>query len=340
MDAYCASLSARLDPSAGSLQRILDTIRKNPKRVVFAEGEEEKTIRAAVAFRDGDYGVPILIGREERIRDKIAEMGIAGADQLEIHNARLSRFNQKYIEFLYNRLQRKGALQRDCQRMVNQDRNVFAACMVATGDADAMVTGLTRSFGVTVDDITRVIDERPNELLMALTMVIVRGRTVFIADTHVHELPTSEQLADIACQAAAKARSFGHEPRVALMSFSNFGNPMREKAERIRQAVEVLDARDLDFEYDGEMSADVALDPEVRKLYPFCRLSGPANVLVMPALHSANISYKLLQRFGGGSVIGPILMGLEKPAQIVQMGATVSDLVNAAAIAAHEATIA
>jgi malate dehydrogenase (oxaloacetate-decarboxylating)(NADP+) len=211
---------------------------------------------------------------------------------------------------------------------------------VATGDADAMVTGLTRSFGVAVDDITRVIDERPNELLMALTMVIVRGRTVFIADTNVHELPSSEQLADIACQAAAKARSFGHEPRVALMSFSNFGNPLREKAERIRHAVEVLDSRDVDFEYDGEMSADVALDPEVRKHYPFCRLSGPANVLVMPALHSANISYKLLQRFGGGSVIGPILMGLEKPAQIVQMGATVSDLVNAAAIAAHEATIA
>ncbi|GHD39886.1 malic enzyme [Thalassobaculum fulvum] len=340
MEAYHAALSARLDPTAGSLQRILDTIRKTPKRVVFAEGEEEKTIRAAVAFQGGGYGVPILIGREERIRDTIAEMGIAGADQLEIHNARLSRFNQKYIEFLYKRLQRKGALQRDCQRMVNQDRNVFAACMVATGDADAMVTGLTRSFGVAVDDITRVIDERPNELLMALTMVIVRGRTVFIADTNVHELPSSEQLADIACQAAAKARSFGHEPRVALMSFSNFGNPLREKAERIRHAVEVLDSRDVDFEYDGEMSADVALDPEVRKHYPFCRLSGPANVLVMPALHSANISYKLLQRFGGGSVIGPILMGLEKPAQIVQMGATVSDLVNAAAIAAHEATIA
>jgi len=340
MDAYRASLSARLDPSAGSLQRILDTIRKTPKRVVFAEGEEEKTIRAAVAFQGGGYGVPVLIGREERIRDKIAEMGIAGADQIEIHNARLSRFNQKYIEFLYKRLQRNGAMQRDCQRMVNQDRNVFAACMVATGDADAMVTGLTRSFGVSVDDITRVIDERPNELLMALTVVIVRGRTVFIADTNVNELPTPEQLADIACQAAAKARSFGHEPRVAMMSFSNFGNPMREKAERIRQAVEVLDSRDVDFEYDGEMSADVALDPEVRKLYPFCRLSGPANVLVMPALHSANISYKLLQRFGGGSVIGPILMGLEKPAQIVQMGATVSDLVNAAAIAAHEAILA
>ncbi len=340
MSAYRASLSARLDPSAANLQLILDTIRQTPKRVVFAEGEEEKTIRAAVAFRDGGYGIPVLIGREERIRERIAEMGIAGADAIEIHNARLSRFNQKYIEFLYKRLQRDGALHRDCQRMVNQDRNVFAACMVATGDADALVTGLTRSFGDAIEDVRRVIDERPNELLMALTMVIVRGRTVFIADTNVHELPTPEQLADIACQAAAKARAFGHEPRVALLSFSNFGNPMREKAQRIRTAVEVLDGRGVDFEYDGEMSADVALDPEMRKLYPFCRLTGPANVLVMPALHSANISYKLLQRFAGGSVIGPIIMGLEKPAQIVQMGATVSDLVNAAAIAAHEAIIA
>ena len=340
MSAYRASLSARLDPSAANLQLILDTIRQTPKRVVFAEGEEEKTIRAAVAFKDGGYGVPVLIGREERIRERIAEMGIAGAEEIEIHNARLSRFNQKYIEFLYKRLQRDGALQRDCQRMVNQDRNVFAACMVATGDADALVTGLTRSFGDAIEDIRRVIDERPNELLMALTMVIVRGRTVFIADTNVHELPTPEQLADIACQAAAKARAFGHEPRVALLSFSNFGNPMREKAQRIRTAVDVLDGRSVDFEYDGEMSADVALDPEMRKLYPFCRLTGPANVLVMPALHSANISYKLLQRFAGGSVIGPIIMGLEKPAQIVQMGATVSDLVNAAAIAAHEAIIA
>ena len=336
MNAYRAELTGRLDPTAASLQNILDRIRKNPRRVVFAEGEEEKTIRAAVSFKNGGYGHPILIGREDRIRNIIAELGINGAEELEIHNARISRFNQKYIEFLYDRLQRKGALHRDCQRMVNQDRNVFAACMVSAGDADAMVTGLTRAFGVAFDDITRVIDQRPNELIMAFTMVISRGRTVFIADTNVNELPNPEELADIACQTAARARAFGHEPRVALLSFSNFGNPLREKALRIREAVDVLDARNVDFEYDGEMAADVALDPRMKTLYPFSRLSGPANVLVMPALHSANISYKLLQRFGGGSVIGPMLLGLDKPAQIVQMGATVSDIVNAAAIAAHE----
>ncbi|NQW09297.1 MAG: NADP-dependent malic enzyme [Alphaproteobacteria bacterium] len=336
MDAYRAELTGRLDPTAASIQNILDRIRKNPRRVVFAEGEEEKTIRAAVSFKNGGYGHPILIGREDRIRKTIAEIGINGAEELEIHNARLSHFNQKYIAFLFDRLQRKGALHRDCQRMVNQDRNVFAACMVSAGDADAMVTGLTRAFEVALDDITRVVDRRPNELIMAFTMVIARGRTVFIADTNVNELPSPEELADIACQTAARARAFGHEPRVALLSFSNFGSPMREKTLRIREAVAVLDARNVDFEYDGEMAADVALDPEMKTLYPFSRLSGPANVLVMPALHSANISYKLLQRFGGGSVIGPMLLGLDKPAQIVRMGATVSDIVNAAAIAAHE----
>jgi malate dehydrogenase (oxaloacetate-decarboxylating)(NADP+) len=340
MEAYKAELGARLDPTADSLQNIFDRIRGKEKRIVFAEGEEEKTIRAAVSFNAGGFGRPVLIGREDRIKATIADMGIAGADGLEIQNARVSEFNEKYMEFLYNRLQRKGAMRRDCQRMVNQDRNIFAACMVAMGDADGMVTGLTRSFGVSVEEITRVIDCKENEILTAVTMVVARGRAVFIADTNVHELPDAEQLADIACQAAATARDFGHEPRVALLSFSNFGNPMREKALRIREAVDVLDDRHVDFEYDGEMAADVALDPEMRRHYPFCRLTGPANVLVMPALHSANISYKLLQRFAGGAVIGPMLVGLQKPAQIVQMAASVTDIVNAAAIAAHEATIA
>jgi malate dehydrogenase (oxaloacetate-decarboxylating)(NADP+) len=337
MDAYRAELGARLDPTASSLQKIFDSIRSTPQRVVFAEGEEEKTIRAAVSFKQGGFGHPILIGREEQINETIKAVGINGADDLEIHNARLSANNEKYREFLYGRLQRQGYLQRDCQRMVNQDRNVFAACMVANGDADAMVTGLTRSFGVTLDEITRVIDAKPNERVMALTMVITRGRTLFIADTYVHELPNAEELADIAVGAAATAKRMGHEPRVALLSFSNFGNPMMESNIRVSDAVALLDQRTVDFEYDGDMSADVALDPEVRKLYPFCRLSGSANVLVMPGLHSANISYKLLQQFGSGSVIGPMLIGLDKPAQIVRMGATVSDLVNAAALAAHDA---
>jgi malate dehydrogenase (oxaloacetate-decarboxylating)(NADP+) len=337
MRAYRKELSARLDPTASNLQRIFERVVEQPKRVVFAEGEEEPTIRAAVLFKNADYGTPVLVGREDRVRATMAQIGLHDPGGIEVHNARLSTNNKKYTDFLYKRVQRKGTLYRDCQRLVNQDRNVFAACMVANGDADAMVTGLTRSFSVCFEDVTRVIDPLPGQLLFALAMVVAANRTVFIADTSVHELPSAEQLADIAIQTAAKARQLGHEPRVALLSFSNFGNPNREKALRIREAVEILDSRKVDFEYDGEMSADVALNPELRRLYPFCRLTGAANILIMPALHSANISYKLMQELSGASVIGPLLIGLEKPAQIVQMGANVSDIVNAAALAAHDA---
>ncbi len=344
MEGYRIELASRLDPTANSLQLIFEQVRDNPQRVVFAEGEEEKVIRAAIAFRNAGYGYPILIGREERIHSAMKGAGLGDADGLEIHNARLSQHNKDYTDFLYQRLQRKGSIYRDCQRMVNQDRNVFAACMVARGDADAMVTGLTRGFSTCLDEITRAIDPKPGEQLFGLSMFLSRARTVLIADTSVHELPTPDELADIAVQTARKARQFGHEPRVALLSFSNFGNPMREKAERIRQAVDVLDERrvlgrgHIDFEYDGEMQANVALDFELmRDRFPFCRLSGPANILIMPALHSANISTKLLQHLGGGTVIGPVLMGMSKPAQIVQSGGTVSDLVTAAAVAAFDA---
>ena len=338
-EAYAHELAARLDSTAASLQRIFERVRENPRRVVFAEGEEETTIRAAYAFYNAGYGTPLLVGREDRVKDTMRQMGIP-EDFTEIHNARLSAHNQHYMDFLYGRLQRHGRLQRDCQRMVNQNRNVFAACMVACGHADAMVTGLTRSFGVAFEDIRRVIDPKPGHRLFGMSIMVLEGRALFVADTSVHELPSPEQLADIAIQSAAQARAMGHEPRVALLSFSNFGNPMREKAARIRDAVKVLDGRDVDFEYDGEMQANVALDYELmRKFYPFARLSGPANVLIMPALHSANISAKLVQSAGIGTVIGPILIGLSKPAQIVQTGATVNELVIAAAFAAHDSVM-
>ncbi|MFO1061023.1 MAG: NADP-dependent malic enzyme [Dongiaceae bacterium] len=338
MEEYRAQLSARLDPTAAALQLIFERVRENPRRVVFAEGEEEKSIRAALAFRNGGYGTPVLIGREETIGQAMRAGSLGSAEGLEIHNARLSRDNKRYTDFLYARLQRKGALYRDCQRMVNQNRNVFAACMVALGDADAVVSGLTRSFSSTLDDIRRVIDGLPGHRLFGFSIFAARGRTVLIADTSVHEIPSPEELVDIAEQSAAKARHLGHEPRVAFLSFSNFGNPMREKADRIREAVALLDRRKVDFEYDGEMQANVALDFNLmRALYPFCRLSGPANVLVMPALHSANIAATLLQQIGGGTVIGPLLSGLAHSAQIVQPNATVADLVNAAAIAAVDA---
>jgi malate dehydrogenase (oxaloacetate-decarboxylating)(NADP+) len=338
--AYEHELAARLDPTAGSLDRIFTRVREAPKRVVFAEGEEEATIRAAFAFHAAGYGTPVLVGREELIHETMGELGLKG-DFLEIHNARLSDRRARYTDYLYGRLQRQGKILRDCQRMVNQNRNVFAACMVAVGDADAMVTGLTRSFGVAFDDIRRAIDPQPGHRAFGMSIYVTGGRSLFMADTSVHELPTPEELADIAVQSAAQARRLGHVPRVALLSFSNFGNPMREKAKRVRDAVKVLDSMQVDFEYDGEMQANVALDYELmRRLYPFCRLKGPANVLVMPALHSANITAKLMQSLTIGTVIGPIMLGLSKSAQIVPLGASVNDLVTAAAIAAHDAGVA
>ncbi|MEX2200613.1 MAG: NADP-dependent malic enzyme [Dongiaceae bacterium] len=338
MENYRAELSARLDPIAASLHLTFERVRSNPRRVVFAEGEEEKVIRAALAFRNSGYGEAVLIGREDLVRDTMKSIGIAELDGIEIHNARVSRHNKEYTDFLYARLQRHGSLYRDCARMVNNDRNVFAACMVANGDADAMVTGLTRTTWNALEEIRRVIDAKPGERIMGISMVLARGRTVLIADTLVHEVPTAEELADIAIETAAKSRQLGHEPRVALLSFSNFGNPPRERGLRVAEAVEILDKRGVDFEYDGEMQANVALDHALmRQYYPFCRLSGPANVLIMPALHSANISGLLLQQLGGGTVIGPVLVGFDKPAQIVQPGATVSEIVTAAALAALEA---
>jgi malate dehydrogenase (oxaloacetate-decarboxylating)(NADP+) len=338
-ESYVKELTARLDPTASAMQAIVDRVRSRAARVVFAEGEEEPVIRAALAFRDSGYGTPILLGREERIAETVAAAGLQGTENLEIINARLSDQNQKYTDFIYERLQRKGALFRDAQRMVNNVRNLFGACMVAMGDADAMVSGLTRRFAVTYEEVRRAIDNQIGERVFGMHIVVTRGRTVFIADTTVHEEPSSVVLADIAIQAAEKARQFGQEPRVAFLAFSNFGNPMSEKTDRIREAVSMLDSRSPDFEYEGEISADTALDPSLLELYPFARLSGPANVLIMPDLNSANIAAKLMQKLGGGSVIGPILQGLEKPVQIVNMSAGVNDLVNAAALAAHDAIV-
>ena len=338
MPAYQRALRGRLDPTAAGLEMIFAKVRANPKRVVFAEGEEEKTIRAALQFAGSGYGTPVLIGREERITATMAAMGLNSADLLEIHNARLSQNNKRYTEFLYTRQQRFGMLYRDCQRRVNLDRNVFAACMVACRDADAMVSGVTRNSFDVLDEVTRVIEVKPGSVMFGLTILLGQERPLLLADTLVHETPSAAQLADIAAEAAAKAREFGLVPRVALLSYANFGNPTGPDCERVRQAVALLDERRPDFEYDGEMSPDVALDTALmRRLYPFCRLGGAANILVMPGLNSANITAKLLPHVGGGTVVGPLLMGLDRPVQIVNIGATVSDLVNLAALSAHDA---
>ena len=336
IEAYKAQLSARLDPIAGTLHSVFEKVRNAPKRVVFAEGEEDRMIRAANSFANSGLGQAILIGRESEVQKTLAAAGLELNENVQISNARLSARNVDYANYLYERLQRSGFLFRDCQRMANQDRNVFAACMVAMGDADALITGLTRNFSVALDNVRRAIDQRAGHRPIGVSMALVRGRTVFIADTSIHELPNSEELADIAQEAAGVARRFGYEPRVAFLSYSTFGYPKGERSEYVRNAVGVLDKRNVDFEYDGEMGADVALSKEAMSLYPFCRLTGPANVLVMPAAHSASISTKMLQQLGGVTVVGPLLTGFAKPVQIASMSATTNDIVNLAAIAAYD----
>ena len=336
MNAYKAQLSARRDPVAGALQRIIERVRRYPKRVVFAEGEEEQVIRAAVSFAAQGLGTAILVGREDRIYETATFAGIdlEGREGIEIHNARLSHRNAAYANYLYERLQRNGYLFRDCQRLVNQDRNHFGAAMVALGDADAMVTGVTRNYSIALQDIRHVIDTKPGHRLTGVSLVLARGRTVLVADTAITEMPTAEELADIAIEAARVARRLGYEPRVAMLAFSTFGHPPGERSTKVIEAVRILDQKRVDFEYDGEMAADVALNKELLQQYPFARLSDTANVLIMPAFHSASISTKMLQTLGGSTVIGPLLVGLDKPVQIVPLGAKDSDIVNMAALAA------
>ncbi|CUA90470.1 allosteric NADP-dependent malic enzyme [Chelatococcus sambhunathii] len=336
MRGYKAQLSARRDPVAGTLNRIFERVRRFPKRVVFAEGEEEQVIRAAASFVNQGLGTAILVGREERVYEtaRLAGIDLEAKDGIEVHNARLSHRNATYAQFLYDRLQRKGYLFRDCQRLINQDRNHFAAAMVALGDADAMVTGTTRNYSIALEDVRRVIDVKPGHRVIGVSIVLARGRTVLVADTAITEMPGAKDLAEIAVEAAGVARRLGYEPRVAMLAFSTFGHPTGERSERVQEAVRILDGRRCDFEYDGEMAADVALNRDVMSVYPFCRLSGPANVLVMPAFHSASISTKMLQELGGSTVIGPLIVGLDKPVQIVPLGAKDSDIVNMAALAA------
>ena len=341
LEKYANELSARRDPIASTLQRIYDRVRRQPKRIVFAEGEEEQMMRAAVSYVNQKLGTAILVGRDAVIKENARQACIdLNKLGLEIINARLSRRNAIYADFLYERMQRKGYLLRDCQRLINNDRNHFSACMVALGDADGVVTGVTRNYSTVLEDVRRVIDAKPGHRVIGVSIVLARGRTVIVADTAVHDVPNAEQIADIAEEAAHFARRMGYEPRVAMLAYSTFGHPAGERSERLQEAVKILDKRRVDFEYDGEMAADVALNYRLmQQQYPFCRLSGAANVLVMPAFHSAAISTKMLQELGGSTVIGPLLVGLNKPVQIVSLNAKDSDIVNMAAIAAYNTGI-
>jgi len=339
LDAYARELSARRDPMASTTQRLYERIRRSPKRVVFAEAEEEQVMRAAISFTAQGLGTAILLGRDDIIKANAERAGIdLDRPNIKITNARLSERVDSYIDYLYARLQRKGLLLRDVQRLIHNDRNHFASCMVAMGDADAMVTGTTRNYSTALEDVRRCIDVKPGHRVIGVSLVVSRNRTVFVADTAVHDMPSAEDLADIAEEAAGLARRFGYEPRVAMLAYSTFGHPVGERSDKVREAVRILDKRNVSFEVDGEMAADIALNHQkMQSQYPFARLSGPANVLVMPAIHSASISTKMLQELGGATVIGPLLVGLDKSVQITAMGAKDSDIVNMAAIAAYNA---
>ena len=337
--AYEQSLAARLDPSASFLQKIYSSLRamETPKRIVFAEGEEEAVVRAAYTFQQEGLGTPVLIGREEQIKNALADAGLPVNHQFETYHSRTAPHNAAYTEYLYKRMQRKGLLFRDAQRLVNTDRNVYAACMLAHGHADGMVTGVTRHYDVALDNVRLALDARPGERMIGMSIILTKSRTLFVADTNVTVLPDSEELAAIAVQVAHAARHLGFTPKVAFVSYSNFGNPDTEHARRVAGAVELLDRRsDVDFEYEGEMTPRMALNEKLRQIYPFSRLKGEANVLITPGVHSAAISTKLLGEIGGAMVLGPVLIGMEKPVQIAQVGAGVVDIVTLAGMAAYE----
>jgi len=333
MAAYRQQLRGRLNPTTSVLAQAYEGARAQPKRVLFAEGEEEVVLRAAVAFREGGYGTPVLVGRDD-VHDRLRALGVKDVESYEVHNSRTSTLVPRMVDFLYQRLQRRGYLRRDCERMINQDRNIFGAVLLQLGEADAMITGVTRTYAQTMREVRKVIDVEAGRTAFGIHVMVGQTHTVFMADTTINERPTAEELADIAEQTAAVARRMGHEPRIAFLSYSTFGNPEGRWLENLRAAVGVLDQRQVGFEYEGEMAPDVALNPRQLANYPFARLSGPANVLIMPGLQSANISAKLLRELGGDAVIGPMLVGMEKPVQIAPMTSTASELVTLAVLAA------
>ena len=333
MAAYRQSLKARLNPTTSVLTSAYEIAKANPKRVVFAEAEEEVVLRAAIQFRELGYGIPVLVGRGE-VMDKLRALGVRDPESFELHNSVNSPLVPDMVDLLYARLQRRGYLRRDCERMVNRDRNIFGTLLVKMGVADAMLTGMTRPYAQTLREVKRVMDPAAGRTPFGIHVMVAKEKTVFMADTTVNERPTAAELADIAEGTVAVARRMGHDPRVAFLSYSNFGNPPGSFLDNVRDAVKILDSRNVDFEYEGEMTPDAALNPAVMKSYPFSRLSGPANVLVMPGLQSANISAKLLRELGGTSLIGPLLVGMEKSVQIATMASNASELLTLAVLAA------
>ncbi len=337
---YQEQLKQRLDPTVTIMQGINGFIKKNKKKIVFADGEDENTLKAAIAFKNSKLGTPILVGKEEKIKEQIKKIGYNENFDLEIINSRDKPKREKYVKFLFEKLQREqGLLEWDCDRLVRNDRVIWASCMVACGDADGAVTGNTRRFGASLKKITQVVKSRPGEIMFGLNMLVNKGKTIFVGDTSVHEYPTSEQLSEIAISSARVVRLFGFDPKVAFVSHSTFGQPLTSRTKHIKEAVEILKEKKVDFEFDGDMQPDVALNKEYKNLYPFSKLVGNANILIMPGQHSAAISYKMMKTLGDTKVIGPLLIGLGLPIEIAPLRSSTSEIINLASIAAYSAEV-
>ena len=336
---YIDQLKQRLDPSVTIMQGINSLIKKTPKRVIFAEGEDESTLKAAIAFKTNRLGVPIIVAKEKRVKERMHEIGLDENYELEITNSTDKAKREKYTQFLYNKCKREGLLERECDKLIRNDRVIWGACMIACGDADAMVTGNTRRYSETLEKIRSVVEARPGEILFGLNMMISKARTVFIADTTVHEFPSAEQLAKIAISSARIAKLFGFEPKIAFLSHSTFGIPKTQRTKHVRDAVEILENKSVDFKFDGEMQPDVALNKKYKELYPFSKIVGDANVLIMPAIHSAAISTKLMKTLGGAKIIGPFLVGLNSPIEIAPLRSSTNDILNLASVAAYSSIV-
>jgi malate dehydrogenase (oxaloacetate-decarboxylating)(NADP+) len=322
------------------MQGINSYIKKNQKRIVFADGEDENTLKAAIAFKNSKLGIPILIGKKEKIKEQIKKIGYNENFDIQIVNSKDSIKREKYVKYLFQKLQREqGLLEWDCDRLVRNDRVIWASCMVACGDADGAITGNTRRFGASLDKIKQVVEARPGEVMFGLNLVVHKGKTIFVGDTSVHEYPTSEQMAEIAISAARVVRLFGFDPKVAFVSHSTFGQPLTSRTKHIKNAVEILKQKKVDFEFDGDMQPDVALDDKYKSLYPFSKIVGNANILIMPGQHSAAISYKMMKTLGDTKVIGPLLIGLGLPIEIAPLRSSTSEIINLASIAAYSADV-
>ena len=337
---YSEQLKQRLDPSVTIMQGINSQIKKNQKRVVFTDGEDENTLKAAIAFKNTGLGIPIIVAKEKVVKQRLKEIGYEENFDIQIINSTDKKKREKYVNFLFKKLQREqGLLERDCDRMIRNDRVIWGSCMVSCGDADAMVTGNTRRYAQSFEKIKKVIDSRSGEIMFGLNMVVNKGKTVFIGDTSVHEYPTSEQLAEIAISSARVAKLFGFDPKVAFLSHSTFGQPITNRTKHIRDAVEILKNKKVDFKFDGDMQPDVALNEEYAELYPFSEIVGNANILIMPGQHSATISYKIMKTLGDAKVIGPLLIGLGQPIEIAPLRSSTSDILNLASVAAYSAGV-